>query len=51
MSRRNSTNAASLAARMAYPSFKTERFLTLNALKDGEAIPAGRKVKIVVYGN
>ena len=42
---------ATLSARMAYTSFQTERFLTLNALKAGDALPVGRKVKLVVYGN
>jgi predicted Zn-dependent protease len=42
---------SSLSARMAYTSFQTERFLTLNALKAGDALPVGRKVKLVVYGN
>ena len=39
-----------LAARMAYTDFKVERFLVLNALRAGEALPSGRKVKIVVTG-
>jgi predicted Zn-dependent protease len=41
----------SLSARMAYTTFRTERFITLNALKAGQALPVGRKVKLVVYGN
>ena len=39
------------AARMAYDSFKTERFTVLNALKAGTPLKSGQKVKIVVYGN
>jgi predicted Zn-dependent protease len=39
------------AARMAYDSFKTERFTVLNALKAGAPLKPGQKVKIVVYGN
>jgi predicted Zn-dependent protease len=40
---------ASLAGRMAYSSFQTERFLTLNALTAGTALRPGQKVKLVVY--
>lgn len=39
---------ASLARRMAYPSVQEERFLVLNALRAGEALVPGQKVKIVV---
>ncbi len=39
---------ASLARRMAYPSAQEERFLVLNALRPGEALVPGQKVKIVV---
>jgi predicted Zn-dependent protease len=39
------------SARMAYDSFKSERFTVLNALKAGVPLRAGQKVKIVVYGN
>lgn len=42
---------ASLSSKMAYSAFKTERFVTLNALTAGQALPVGRKVKLVVYGN
>jgi predicted Zn-dependent protease len=35
---------------MAYGSYRTERFLTLNALNPNAALRAGQKVKIVVYG-
>ncbi len=42
---------ASLAARMAYPSLQTERFLVLNGLAPGTTrIAAGRKVKLIVWG-
>jgi predicted Zn-dependent protease len=40
---------ASLAGRMAYSSYQTERFLTLNALTTGTALRPGQKVKLVVY--
>jgi predicted Zn-dependent protease len=39
-----------IAGRMAYDNFKTERFLVLNALKAGEALKPGQKVKIIVKG-
>ncbi|MFN4018961.1 MAG: M48 family metalloprotease [Erythrobacter sp.] len=39
---------ASLARRMAYPSAQEERFLVLNALRPGEALVPGQKVKLVV---
>ncbi len=39
---------ASLARRMAYPSAQEERFLVLNALRSGEQLVPGQKVKIVV---
>ncbi|MFN3863375.1 MAG: M48 family metalloprotease [Erythrobacter sp.] len=39
---------ASLARRMAYPSAQEERFLVLNALRPGDALAPGQKVKIVV---
>nr|WP_246611010.1 M48 family metalloprotease [Aquisediminimonas profunda] len=41
---------SSLAARMAYADFKTERFRVLNALSAGAALKTGQKVKIVVPG-
>lgn len=42
---------ASLAAKMAYPDLKTERFLVLNGLPAGTTrIATGRKVKLVVWG-
>lgn len=37
-----------LAARMAYSDYRVERFTVLNALKPGEALTPGRKVKIVI---
>ena len=39
-----------LAARMAYTTHQVDRFTVLNALKPGEALQPGRKVKIVIYG-
>lgn len=41
---------ASLARRMAYPSAQEERFLVLNALRAGEPLAPGQKVKLVVRG-
>lgn len=40
---------ASLSGRMAYSDYKTERFLTLNALNASSALTPGQKVKIVTY--
>ena len=40
---------ASLSGRMAYSDYKTERFLTLNALNASSALVPGQKVKIVTY--
>ena len=40
----------SLAARMAYPDFKLERFLSLNGLSANATLTPGQKVKLVVYG-
>lgn len=40
----------SLSARMAYSSFRTERFLTLNALSPGATLRPGQKLKIIVTG-
>ncbi len=45
---RNDT-VASVAARMAYPSFQTERFLALNGMNGNVALKSGQKVKIVTY--
>ncbi|MFM2099290.1 MAG: hypothetical protein RLZZ366_829 [Pseudomonadota bacterium] len=47
---RSSDTVASLAARMAYTDYKTERFLVLNAIPAGAVLRPGQKVKIVVYG-
>lgn len=41
---------ASLSGRMAYSDYKTERFLTLNALEANRALKPGERVKLVVYG-
>ena len=46
---KNGDTVASLAGRMAYSSYQTERFLTLNALTAGTALRPGQKVKLVVY--
>lgn len=43
-------SAESLAARMATPDHKVERFRVLNGLTPGQGVPAGSKVKIVVEG-
>jgi predicted Zn-dependent protease len=42
-------NVASLAARMAYPALRTERFRALNGLSSNATIRAGQKLKIVTY--
>jgi predicted Zn-dependent protease len=39
----------SLANRMAYPSYKLERFLVLNGLTNSSRLAPGQKVKLVVY--
>lgn len=39
-----------LAARMAYPDYRRERFLTLNGIAAGERLVPGRLVKLVVNG-
>lgn len=39
-----------LAARMAYPDFKLERFLSLNGLNTASRLTPGQKVKLVVHG-
>jgi predicted Zn-dependent protease len=46
---RSGDTVASLAGRMAYSSYQTERLLTLNALTAGTALRPGQKVKLVVY--
>lgn len=40
---------SSLAARMAYPDNKLDRFLVLNALTSSSRLTQGQKVKIVTY--
>ncbi len=40
----------SLAAKMAYPSFQRERFLTLNGLTNGSVLSQGMLMKIIVEG-
>ena len=39
-----------LASRMAYPTFRLERFLSLNGLQANSRLVPGQKLKIVVYG-
>jgi predicted Zn-dependent protease len=39
-----------LGSRMAYPTFRLERFLSLNALQANSRLVPGQKVKLVVYG-
>lgn len=39
----------SLAARMAYPDARLDRFLVLNGLQAGDRLVAGQKVKLVTY--
>lgn len=41
---------ALLAQRMAFSNAQLERFLVLNGMREGDPLPAGRKVKIVRYG-
>lgn len=41
---------ATLSAKMAYSTFRTERFLTLNALRPDAVLRPGQKVKLIVYG-
>jgi predicted Zn-dependent protease len=40
---------ATIAAKMAYSSMQTDRFLALNGLRSTAALSAGSKVKIVTY--
>jgi predicted Zn-dependent protease len=47
---RSGDTVESLSARMAYPSLRAERFLTLNALPAGTALRPGQRVKIIIYG-
>ncbi len=42
-------SVATLAAKMAYTSLQTERFLALNGLTSSGRVVAGQKVKIVTY--
>ena len=39
-----------LASRMAYPTFRLERFLSLNGLQTNSHLAPGLRVKLVVYG-
>ena len=39
-----------LASRMAYPTFRLERFLSLNGLQANSRLAPGQKLKLVVYG-
>jgi predicted Zn-dependent protease len=39
-----------LARRMAYTTYQTERFRVLNGLTAGESVQPGQRVKLVVYG-
>lgn len=39
-----------LASRMAYPTFRLERFLSLNGLQANSRLVPGQKLKLVVYG-
>jgi hypothetical protein len=41
--------SVTLAARMAYPNYQTERFLALNGLASNATLTSGQKVKIVTY--
>ena len=40
----------SLASRMAYPTYQSERFRALNGLASNAALQRGQRVKLVVYG-
>lgn len=44
-----SDSVATLAGRMAYRNFQTERFLALNGLTGSATLTPGQKVKIVTY--
>jgi predicted Zn-dependent protease len=46
---RSGDTANSLSARMAYPDYKLDRFLTINAIPAGAALKPGQKVKIIGY--
>nr|WP_314445340.1 M48 family metalloprotease [uncultured Sphingomonas sp.] len=47
---RSGDTVQSLAARMAYPNFQVERFLSLNGLAANARLVPGQKVKLVVLG-
>jgi predicted Zn-dependent protease len=44
-----SDSVASLAGRMAYKNFQTDRFLALNGMTSSSTLKTGQKVKIVTY--
>ena len=44
-----SDTIASLAGRMAYKNFQTDRFLALNGMTSSSTLKTGQKVKIVTY--
>ena len=48
---RPSDTVQSLAARMAYPNFQAERFLSLNGLAANARLVPGQRVKLVVFGS
>ncbi len=41
-------SAAAIAERMPFEDYRLRRFLVLNGLSEGQPLPAGRKVKLVV---
>lgn len=47
---RSGDTIGGLASRMAYRDYREERFRVLNALGSGDALRAGQRVKLVVYG-
>ncbi len=49
VSAKSSDTVATLSSRMAYDSYKTERFLTLNRLETNSVVKSGQKVKIITY--
>ena len=49
ISAKSSDTVASLSSRMAYDSYKLERFLTLNRLDANSPMKSGQKVKIITY--
>jgi predicted Zn-dependent protease len=46
---RSGDTVASLSNRMAYTSYREERFRTLNALRVGEPVRSGQRYKLIVY--